>query len=56
MMNEKCDYIYDWNKERLLELVDFKDKIVLDIGSGTGRLAFAAAEKATSARLKISAP
>ncbi len=46
MMNENCDYIYDWNEERLLELADFKDKLVLDVGSGTGRLAFAAAKKA----------
>lgn len=46
MMNEKCDYIYDWNKDSLFELADFEDKIVLDVGSGTGRLAFAAAQKA----------
>lgn len=45
-MNSNCDYIYDWDKRLLLELTDFNDKIVLDIGSGTGRLAFAAAEKA----------
>lgn len=45
-MNRNCDYIYDWDKRLLLELTDFTDKIVLDIGSGTGRLAFAAAEKA----------
>lgn len=30
----------------MFELADFTDKVVLDIGSGTGRLAFAAAEKA----------
>jgi len=46
MMNRNCDYIYDWDKRLLLELTDFTDKIVLDLGSGTGRLAFAAAEKA----------
>ncbi|UQZ32654.1 class I SAM-dependent methyltransferase [Paenibacillus sp. PK3_47] len=46
VMNRNCNYIYDWDKERLLELADFTDKIVLDIGSGTGRLAFAAAEQA----------
>ncbi|BCN29082.1 class I SAM-dependent methyltransferase [Anaeromicropila herbilytica] len=45
-MNRNCNYIYNWKEERLLELVDFKDKIVLDIGSGTGRLAFAAAKLA----------
>ncbi|AIQ65359.1 methyltransferase type 11 [Paenibacillus stellifer] len=46
MMNQNCDYIYDWDNRLLLELADFTDKIVLDVGSGTGRLAFAAAEKA----------
>ena len=34
------------DKARLFELADFRDKIVLDVGSGSGRLAFAAAEKA----------
>lgn len=45
-MNKNCNYIYNWKEERLLELVDFKDKLVLDIGSGTGRLTFAAAKLA----------
>jgi len=36
-------YIKDWDDERLLSITDFKNKSVLDIGSGTGRLAFAAA-------------
>ena len=36
----------DWDKKRLFEFVDFNKKIVLDVGSGSGRLAFAAAEKA----------
>lgn len=46
VMNTNCSYIRDWDSERLLSIVDFSDKIVLDIGSGTGRLAFAAAKKA----------
>lgn len=46
IMDKNCDYIYDWDKEFLFELADFTDKLVLDVGSGTGRLAFAAAEKA----------
>lgn len=45
-MDEKCDFIYAWKKERLFELADFRGKTVLDVGSGSGRLAFAAAEKA----------
>lgn len=43
---EECNYIRDWDEDRLLTMVDFTDKVVLDIGSGTGRLAFAAAKKA----------
>lgn len=46
VMNANCSYIRDWDKERLLSIIDFTDKIVLDVGSGTGRLAFAAATKA----------
>jgi len=34
------------DKAHFFEVMDFKNKIVLDVGSGTGRLAFAAAEKA----------
>lgn len=43
IMNVNCKYISNWNECRLLEMADFNDKIVLDIGSGSGRLAFAAA-------------
>jgi Methylase involved in ubiquinone/menaquinone biosynthesis len=46
IMDSSCDFIYAWSKERLYELTDFKDKLVLDVGSGSGRLAFAAAEQA----------
>lgn len=46
IMNKACPYIRDWDKEKLLSIVDFTDKVVLDVGSGTGRLAFAACTKA----------
>ncbi len=46
VMDEKCDFIYAWKKERLFELADFQGKTVLDVGSGSGRLAFAAAQRA----------
>ncbi|MBR6185307.1 MAG: class I SAM-dependent methyltransferase [Clostridia bacterium] len=46
VMAEKCDFIYGWDPKRLYEICDLHGKEVLDVGSGTGRLAFAAAEKA----------
>lgn len=46
LMEKNCPYIYAWDKERLFELADFSGKLVLDVGAGTGRLAFAAAERA----------
>ena len=46
-MAESCDYIRGWDKERLFSLADFDGKVVLDIGAGSGRLTFAAAEVAS---------
>lgn len=46
IMNSCCPFIYGWDKSRLHELLDLTGLRVLDIGSGNGRLAFAAAEKA----------
>lgn len=43
---EQVNYIRNWNPEYLYRLVDLTDKVVLDVGAGTGRLAFAAAKKA----------
>ena len=40
------NYIKNWDEKYLYELCDLSGKIVLDVGSGTGRLAFAAAKKA----------
>jgi SAM-dependent methyltransferase len=47
-------FIYDaqpflgWDNNELLQLADFSGKIVIDIGSGTGRLAFIAAVTASA--------
>lgn len=45
-MATNCDFIRGWNKERLFGLANLTGKTVLDVGAGSGRLAFAAAEKA----------
>jgi SAM-dependent methyltransferase len=45
-MDANCDFIRGWDKQRLFDLADFFGKVVLDVGSGSGRLAFAAAERA----------
>jgi SAM-dependent methyltransferase len=35
-----------WDSNELLGLADFQDMVVIDVGSGTGRLAFSVADKA----------
>ena len=39
-------YIRNWNPDSLRALVPLEDRLVLDVGAGTGRLAFAAARYA----------
>jgi len=46
LMDRNCSFIYAWEKRRLFEMADFRGKTILDVGSGSGRLAFAAAEQA----------
>ncbi len=41
-----CPFIYGWDQARLYEMADFAGKTVLDVGAGSGRLAFAASERA----------
>jgi len=43
---ERVDYIADWDRKWLDELIDLRGRVVLDVGAGTGRLAFAAARDA----------
>lgn len=45
-MVKQCDFIRGWSKEHLFALADLSGKTVLDVGAGSGRLTFAAAEKA----------
>lgn len=43
---EQVNYIRNWREENLHRLLDLEDKVVLDVGAGTGRLSFAAAKRA----------
>lgn len=42
IMEKMCNYITAWHPKYLHELVNLEDKVVLDLGAGTGRLTFAA--------------
>jgi len=46
LMAKQCDFISGWDKKHLFGLADFQQKVVLDVGAGSGRLTFAAAERA----------
>jgi precorrin-6B methylase 2 len=57
-INDLLVYVFDpaiydaqpflgWDSDELLKLTDFSEKVVIDIGSGTGRLAFIAANTAS---------
>lgn len=46
LMATNCDFISGWDEKHLFAMADFRDKIVLDIGAGSGRLTFAAAKRA----------
>ncbi len=46
IMASQANYITAWEEKHLHDLVDVTDKVVLDLGAGTGRLTFAAAPKA----------
>ncbi|MBE6929192.1 MAG: class I SAM-dependent methyltransferase [Ruminococcaceae bacterium] len=46
LMQTHCPFIYGWDEARLHELADLHGCRVLDVGSGSGRLAFAAAKVA----------
>ena len=43
---ERVNYIANWDRKWLDELIDLTGLVVLDVGAGTGRLAFAAARDA----------
>lgn len=43
---DNVNYIRNWKEEQLYKLVNLEDKVVLDVGAGTGRLAFVAVKKA----------
>ncbi|MBR5743148.1 MAG: methyltransferase domain-containing protein [Clostridia bacterium] len=42
----RLNYIRNWDEKYLCELIDLTGMVVLDVGAGTGRLAFAAAKRA----------
>lgn len=46
IMDKVCDFIIGWDEQHLFNLVDLRDKRVLDVGAGNGRLTFSAAKVA----------